>query len=95
MKLSATIRLYFLSHIAIAGSEGGYGNYVRIDHGNGLRTAYGHLQNFNVKAGECVSKGQVIGGIGQTCISTGLHLHFEVLKDGRFIDPANALPSRS
>ena len=44
-----------------AGREGGYGNYVRIDHGNGLQIAYAHLLNFNVKAGQCVSKGEVIG----------------------------------
>ena len=75
--------------------EAGYGNYVRIDHGNGLQTAYAHLLNFNVKAGQCVSKGEVIGNLGNSGVSTEPHLHFEVIQNGRFADPSPLLPGRS
>ncbi|MGP0041773.1 MAG: M23 family metallopeptidase [Rhodomicrobium sp.] len=57
----------------------GYGNYVRIDHGNVLQTANGHLLNFNVKPGQCVSKGEVIGSLGNSGMSAEPHLHFEVI----------------
>ena len=78
--------------VTFAGREGGYGNYVRIDHGNGLQTAYAHLASYKVKPGQCVSKDEVIGTVGNTGISTGPHLHFEVLQDGRFVDPSSLLP---
>jgi murein DD-endopeptidase MepM/ murein hydrolase activator NlpD len=78
--------------VTAAGREGGYGIYVRIDHGNGLQTAYAHLLNYNVKPGQCVSEGEVIGRLGNTGISTKPHLHFEVLQNNRFIDPSSLLP---
>ncbi len=81
-------------NVEIAGQEGGYGNYVRIDHGNGMQTAYGHLLNFSVKPGQCVSKGEVIGSLGNSGISTGPHLHFEVIQDTKFVDPSLLLPVR-
>jgi murein DD-endopeptidase MepM/ murein hydrolase activator NlpD len=80
--------------VVAAGLEGGYGKYVRIDHGRGLETAYAHLQKIGVIPGSCVSKGQVIGTVGQTGIAEGPHLHFEVIRDQRFIDPASLLAER-
>ena len=56
---------------------GGYGNLVELDHGNGVTTRYGHLSAFDVKAGQIVAAGQVIGRIGSTGRSTGPHLHYE------------------
>ncbi|MES3005672.1 MAG: peptidoglycan DD-metalloendopeptidase family protein [Patescibacteria group bacterium] len=61
-----------------SGWNGGYGNYVVIQHSNGMQTLYGHMSRVNVSVGEQVSKGQTIGGMGNTGQSTGVHLHFEV-----------------
>jgi murein DD-endopeptidase MepM/ murein hydrolase activator NlpD len=68
---------------------GGYGNYIRIDHGDGIATAYGHLSRFAplIKPGARVSRGQLVGFTGNTGRSTGPHLHFEVLTDGKQVDP--------
>lgn len=76
-----------------SGWNGGYGRYVRIDHGNGYQTAYGHLSALAVEAGEDVRKGEVIGFAGSSGYSTGPHVHFEVLVDGAFIDPMYVLNS--
>ena len=64
-----------------------YGHLIEIDHGNGLRTRYGHNQALLVKAGELVSRGQVIARMGSTGRSTGNHLHYEVLRDGKQVNP--------
>jgi murein DD-endopeptidase MepM/ murein hydrolase activator NlpD len=77
-----------------AGWQSGYGKYIRIDHGKGLETAYAHLRQINVKPGSCVSKGQVIATAGRTGLATEPHLHFEIIRDRRFIDPASLLPER-
>lgn len=71
------------------GSSGtaSYGNYVKLDHGDGYETLYAHLASVSVKAGEKVKKGQVIGKMGNTGNSYGIHLHFEVRKDSVRIDP--------
>jgi murein DD-endopeptidase MepM/ murein hydrolase activator NlpD len=69
-----------------------YGNSVIIDHGNGLRTRYGHLLDWSVAAGRVVTQGQVIGRMGSTGNSHGPHLHFEVAQDGRYVDPTTVLP---
>ena len=71
------------------GWEGGYGKYIRIRHANGYETAYGHLSAFAraVEAGKKVRQGQVIGYVGSTGLSTGAHLHYEILINGRFVDP--------
>ena len=64
-----------------------YGNYVKIDHGNGYATLYAHMDTVAVKKGQAVTKGQVIGTMGNTGRSFGAHLHFEVRKDNVRIDP--------
>jgi murein DD-endopeptidase MepM/ murein hydrolase activator NlpD len=71
------------------GWEGGYGKYVRLRHTNGYQTAYGHMSAFarNLEEGKRVRQGQVIGYVGSTGLSTGAHLHYEILVNGRFLDP--------
>jgi murein DD-endopeptidase MepM/ murein hydrolase activator NlpD len=71
------------------GWEGGYGKYIRIRHANGYETAYGHMSAFarGMEVGRKVRQGQVIGYVGSTGLSTGAHLHFEILINGRFVDP--------
>jgi len=68
-----------------------YGHHVVIDHGNGYRTLYAHMSNIYVKPGQKVSQGQSIGQMGSTGRSTGTHLHFEIIKNGRKINPLTAL----
>jgi len=67
--------------------NGGYGNYVEIDHGNGYVTAFGHMQSYLVKKGEFVEQGQVIGQVGSSGRSTGPHLHYEILLNKKPINP--------
>jgi murein DD-endopeptidase MepM/ murein hydrolase activator NlpD len=71
------------------GLEGGYGKYIRIKHNNGYETAYGHMSAFakGMDVGKQVRQGQVIGFVGSTGMSTGPHVHFEILVNGRFVDP--------
>ncbi|MFH0301336.1 M23 family metallopeptidase [Bradyrhizobium sp. 31Argb] len=71
------------------GWEGGYGKYVRVKHNNGYETAYGHMSAFakGMESGKRVRQGQVIGFIGSTGMSTGAHVHYEILVNGRFVDP--------
>jgi murein DD-endopeptidase MepM/ murein hydrolase activator NlpD len=71
--------------------QGGYGNAVMIDHGNGLVTLYGHTSQLFVTAGQTVQKGQPIAAVGSTGLSTGPHLHFEVRRAGEPIDPVQFL----
>ncbi len=68
--------------VTLAGWNGGYGNCVVIDHGNGMATLYGHNSSLLVSAGQTVSQGQQIARVGSTGVSTGPHLHFEVLVNG-------------
>lgn len=77
--------------IESAGWMGNYGNLVVIDHGYGLKTRYGHLSGFNVKAGQTVVRGAVIGYVGATGRATGAHLHYEVLANGQLINPLQLL----
>lgn len=67
--------------------NGGYGNYVTIDHGNGYTTSFAHLDRYLVKRGERVSRGQIIGLVGNTGRSTGPHLHYEICLDKKPINP--------
>ena len=71
------------------GWESGYGKYVRLRHSNGYETAYGHMTAFarSTVAGARVRQGQVIGYVGSTGLSTGPHVHYEILVNGRFVDP--------
>ncbi|HMF20717.1 MAG TPA: peptidoglycan DD-metalloendopeptidase family protein [Pseudolabrys sp.] len=71
------------------GWESGYGKYIRIRHNNGYETAYGHMTAFarGMEEGTRVRQGQVIGFVGSTGLSTGSHLHYEILVNGRFVDP--------
>jgi len=71
------------------GPEGGYGKYIRIKHNNGYETAYGHMSAFakGMEIGKRVRQGQVIGFVGSTGQSTGPHVHYEILVNGRFVDP--------
>jgi murein DD-endopeptidase MepM/ murein hydrolase activator NlpD len=78
--------------IAQGGWNGGYGNVVMIDHGNGYLTVYGHLSQINVVPCQGVASGQLIGLAGSTGNSTGPHLHFEIRQNGVAIDPWYVLP---
>jgi murein DD-endopeptidase MepM/ murein hydrolase activator NlpD len=71
------------------GWEGGYGKYVRLKHNNGYETAYGHMSAFakGMEPGKRVRQGQVIGFVGSTGMSTGAHVHYEILVNNRFVDP--------
>jgi murein DD-endopeptidase MepM/ murein hydrolase activator NlpD len=75
--------------IETIGLEGGYGKYIKIRHANGYETAYGHMSAFarNLDEGSHVRQGQVIGYVGSTGLSTGSHVHYEIMINGRFIDP--------
>ncbi len=76
--------------VITAGNTGnGYGYHVVIDHGNSISTLYGHCSSLNVKVGDMVSQGDVIGYIGNTGYSYGSHLHFEFRKNGQHTDPFN------
>jgi murein DD-endopeptidase MepM/ murein hydrolase activator NlpD len=70
-------------------SKTGYGNQIVIDHGFGYKTMYAHLQSFKVRAGERVTRGQIIGTVGSTGKSTSPHLHYEVWKSNKPINPIN------
>lgn len=74
------------------GHGGGYGNYAIIDHGGGMSTLYAHCGTITVKNGQYVTRGDVIGTVGTTGWSTGNHLHFEVRKNGKAVNPFNYKP---
>lgn len=74
--------------VTLAGGFTGYGNRVVVDHGSGLVTTYNHLRSYAAVAGLKVQQGQIIGYVGSTGMSTGCHLHFEVMVGGAFVDPA-------
>jgi murein DD-endopeptidase MepM/ murein hydrolase activator NlpD len=73
--------------VTFAGEKTGYGNLVEVSHGNGMVTRYGHNQSLAVQLGRTVSRGDTLAYVGSTGRSTGPHVHFEVLKDGRQVDP--------
>ena len=73
--------------ISSAGWNGGYGNEVRIRHSSGYTTNYAHLSSIAVKHGQSVKRGQVIGRVGSSGVSTGAHLHFGMISGGRYVNP--------
>ncbi|MDM5209968.1 M23 family metallopeptidase [Peribacillus sp. NJ4] len=75
--------------IETAGNSGGYGNKITINHNNGYKTVYAHLDSIDVKAGQKIEKGMKIGMMGSTGHSTGVHLHFEIYKNGSLVNPLN------
>jgi murein DD-endopeptidase MepM/ murein hydrolase activator NlpD len=77
--------------VVSAGWSGGYGRMVEIDHGNGLSSRYGHLSEINVKVGDTIKIGQIVGAVGSTGRSTGPHLHYETRIDGEAVDPQKFL----
>ena len=76
--------------VSYAGWHGGHGNYVRLEHGGGLATGYGHMSRIVVSPGSRIGRGQVIGYVGSTGLSTGPHLHYELLRDGHPVNPGTA-----
>jgi len=85
------VRATAYGKVVSAGWSGGYGRMVEVDHGNGLSTRYGHLSEINVKVGEIVKIGQVVGLVGSTGRSTGPHLHYETRIEGEAVDPQKFL----
>jgi murein DD-endopeptidase MepM/ murein hydrolase activator NlpD len=77
--------------VVFAGYQGGFGNKIEINHNNGMKTIYAHLSSINVNVGQTVQRGQQIGVMGSTGNSTGVHLHFEVYKNGALQNPLNYL----
>jgi len=77
--------------VEFTGNAGGYGNCIRIKHINNLETVYGHLSHINVHEGQKVSVGDVIGRVGSTGRSTGPHLHYEVRRNGKPVNPKEYL----
>ena len=84
-----SVYAYTDGRVIEAGWNGSYGNCILIDHGNGLRTRYAHLSRINVRVGQRVSTAQRIGAVGSTGNSTGPHLHFEVIRNGKTQNPLN------
>lgn len=78
--------------ISAAGWKGGYGNMIEIDHGNGLKTRYGHLSKIDVQEGDSIQRGQQIALVGSTGRSTGPHLHYELRLNDKAINPRRFLP---
>ncbi len=78
------------------GWESGYGKYIRIKHANGYETAYGHMTAYarGMEPGKRVRQGQLIGFVGSSGLSTGAHVHYEILVNGRFVDPMRIRPPR-
>jgi murein DD-endopeptidase MepM/ murein hydrolase activator NlpD len=77
----------------VSENPGGYGLYVLVEHGGGVATLYGHLAWSPLRGGEAVTAGQEVGEVGSSGLSTGPHLHFEVRRDARPVDPGPWLPA--
>ena len=76
--------------VTIAGWGGGHGNWVKIRHDGGIETSYSHLSKISVRKGQRISQGSNIGKVGSTGLATGPHLHFQMWKNGRYVDPLKA-----
>jgi murein DD-endopeptidase MepM/ murein hydrolase activator NlpD len=77
--------------VIAAGWNGGYGQVVDVDHHNGLSTRYAHLSSIDVRVGQSVKSGQIVGKVGSTGRSTGPHLHYETRLKGEAVDPQKFL----
>lgn len=77
--------------VVFSGWDKYLGNCVKVDHGNGLTTVYGHMQKCSVSEGDMVSRGEQVGKLGSTGRSTGAHIHYEVRKSGKALDPEKYL----
>lgn len=95
VKVSNTCTHNFGKQVGQDSCGGGYGNYIYIDHGDGYVSRYAHLTDIDVKEGDTVSIGQVIGTVGSTGNSTGNHLHFEIRLNGNYVDPEKYVSSSS
>jgi murein DD-endopeptidase MepM/ murein hydrolase activator NlpD len=82
------VRAAAKGRVVFAALSGEHGNLVRIDHGDGLATAYAHLDSIGVHVGDCVGEGDAVGLAGSTGLTAEIMLHFEVLVAGRHVDPA-------
>lgn len=94
LPVGAPVRAAWGGRVAFAGWAGELGLAVTIDHGTGEFTVYGHLSRLDVRAGEEVTAGQIIGAAGATGVATGPHLHFAVWRGGKPLDPLAWLPPR-
>lgn len=90
-KTGQAIRAADSGYVSFSGYQGGYGNFVIVNHNNGMVTRYAHCSSINVSTGQRVNKGETIAALGSTGRSTGPHLHFEVLVNGSFTNPLNSL----
>lgn len=86
--MGASIVAASAGDVIYAGANGGYGNCVMIDHGNGVVTVYAHMSSIGVSYGQYVTAGQYVGAVGSTGVSTGPHCHFEIRINGAQTDPA-------
>jgi murein DD-endopeptidase MepM/ murein hydrolase activator NlpD len=91
--LGTQVRAAAAGRARVLWNQGGYGLHVLLDSGGGLQTLYGHLAAASVLDGDAVRAGQEIGRVGSTGLSTGPHLHFEVRRNGRPVDPTPYLPA--
>jgi len=78
--------------VVLAGWSGGYGRTVRIRHGRGLETLYGHLSRIAVRYGQHVDQGTLIGAVGSTGLATGPHLDYRTLRNGVYVNPLTIQP---
>lgn len=80
--------------VTYAGYNGGHGNFVRVNHGNGYVTSYSHLSQIKVKVGDKVERGDLVGTMGSTGRSTGVHVHYEITKNGSLVNPRSYIGGR-
>ncbi len=88
-KTGTPIKAVAAGKVIHSGEKGGYGNLIIIDHGNGITTYYGHCSKLIKNVGEKVNSGDIIAAVGSTGNSTGPHLHFEIRKNGTYVNPTN------
>ncbi len=93
-KYGSPIKAVASGVVTYAGPRSGYGNLVEINHGNGYATRYGHCSEFLVAAGDLVKKGQEVALVGSTGRSTGPHVHFEVVRNGRIVNPSEYVEAK-